>query len=194
MSRAIPLRPIWAFGACYRAKNLKKSDRKLCFGWNIMPHHLFLKFCITSDLGSSLFHFTSFSSLCVTLIPYSCCLIYATSVTRIQVTAYPSVTNKLSTYERLLPAFGTDEQICTFVFFNSVLTQFNCQYFWRCHIVIAMTIALDIVYRLRQISSAFWRTDFSPASSEKLRGKSALNGPCYWYLKTETAILQSGGF
>jgi hypothetical protein len=142
-----------------------------------MPNQLFLKFFITSNLGSMLFRFTSFSSLCVILFSYSCCLIYATSVTRIQVTAYPSVRNKLSTYERLLPAFGTDEQICTFVFFNSVLTQFNCQCFWRCHIVIAMTIALEIVYRLRQISSAFWRTDLSPASSEKLRGKSALNGP-----------------
>jgi hypothetical protein len=45
------------------------------------------------------------------------------------------------------------------------------------HIVIAVTVALDIVHRLRQISSAFWRTDLSPVSSNKMRGKSALKGP-----------------
>jgi hypothetical protein len=38
--------------------------------------------------------------------------------------------------------------------------------FW--HIVIAMIVVLDIVHRLRQISSAFWRTDLSPASSVKV--------------------------
>jgi hypothetical protein len=85
--------------------------------------------------------------------------------------------NKFSTYERLLPAFRTEDQICTFAFFESVLTQFNCQCFWRWHIVIAVTVALDTVHRLRQISSAFWRTGLSPASSEMVRGKSALKGP-----------------
>jgi uncharacterized ferritin-like protein (DUF455 family) len=47
--------------------------------------------------------------------------------------------------------------------------------FWR--IVIAINVALDIVHRLKQISSAFWRTDLSPASSDKVKGKSALKGP-----------------
>jgi hypothetical protein len=106
------------------------SDRKLCFSWNFMPQKLLLKFFIISNFGSMLLRFTYFSSLCVILFPYSCCLIYATSVTYIQITAYHSVTNTFSTYERLLPAFKTEDQICTSAFFKSVLTQFNCQFLY----------------------------------------------------------------
>ena len=106
------------------------SDRKLCFSWNFMPQKLFLKFFIVSNFGSMFLHFTYCSSLCVILFPYSCCLMYATSVTCIQVTAYHSVTNTFSTYERLLPAFRTEDQICTSAFFKSVLNQFNCQFLY----------------------------------------------------------------
>jgi len=95
-----------------------------------MPQKLFLKFFIVSNFGSMFLHFTYCSSLCVILFPYSCCLMYATSVTCIQVTAYHSVTNTFSTYERLLPAFRTEDQICTSAFFKSVLNQFNCQFLY----------------------------------------------------------------
>ena len=67
---------------------------------------------------------------------------------------------------------GSDLHFCIFQkCFDSV----HLSMFWR--IVIAMTVAVDIVHFLRQISSAFWRTDLSLASSDKVRGKSALKGP-----------------